>query len=89
MAEEPTMKELTDAMCQLKMGKAGSRTGILPEMVKRLSVKYRRIEKSTPIPDLNSMARAVEAVLTDWHDVAIASANCEESDLTICDIGGV
>ena len=72
---------LTDAVCKLKIGKAGGRTGILPEMIK---TACRTEEFRSQLLDLIRIVWQEEAVPTDWRDAAIVPIP-KKGDLTLCD----
>ena len=80
MADPPSMEELMQAVKKIKAGKAGGKSGILPEMLKASCCKarFRHI-----LLDLVQSAWRERRVPQDWSDAVLIRV--PKKDLTICD----
>lgn len=77
--EPPTEEEIESALSKLKNGKAGGKTGILPELI-----KYGGAELWDRILDLVKMVWEEEAVVRDWKDATIIPIP-KKGNLQVCD----
>ena len=77
--EPPSEEEIETALSKLKNGKAGGKTGILPEMI-----KYGGAELWDRVLDLVKVVWEEEAVVRDWKDATIIPIP-KKGNLQVCD----